>query len=452
VKHSSSFHGGIIMKLSGVRLSHRKSTSNFAPQRLPLPEKVIIPMSMHIGKPAVPTVKIGQRVTVGELIGKADGFVSANIHSSVSGTVKKISEITVSGGAKTSAIEIETDGLQEVWEGIAPPQVNDFESFIKAVNDSSVVGLGGAGFPTFIKLGVKDLSQVKTIIINSAECEPYITSDTRTMLDKAQYISTGIDLLLKYLSPEKVIIGIEDNKKSSIAEMKKIALENPKVEVKVLPSIYPQGGEKVLVYNTTGKIIPKGGLPIDVGAIVINCTTLATIAQYIETGMPLIEKCVTVDGSAVKEPKNVIAPIGTPIEKLFEFCSGFKSEPKKVIYGGPMMGIAVTSLDAPVLKMTNAVIAMDEKEATPPKTTACIKCGKCINHCPLKLDPPAIAKALKLGDYNELKELHADLCMECGCCSYICPAKRPIVQNNKLAKQKLNQYIKEQKSKEEVKN
>ena len=265
------------------------------------------------------------------------------------------------------------------------------------------------------------MSKVEAVVINGAECEPYITSDTRTMLDKADYIEKGIELLQKYLKVPKVIIGIESNKKQCIDKMSQISKRNSDVAVKVLPSVYPQGGEKVLVYNTTGRMIPKGGLPLDVGVIVINCTTLAFIAEYIETGIPLINKCITVDGSAVKEPKNVIAPIGTPLEKLFDFCGGFKSEVKKVLYGGPMMGITVPSLDMPVLKMTNAVIAMDEKEATPPKTTACINCGECVNHCPLRLDPRAIAKAYKLDLCDELKKLCADLCMECGCCAYVCP-------------------------------
>lgn len=439
------------MKLKGIRVPHRKNTADSIPQRLPLPETVTIPMSMHIGKPSLPTVKIGDRVTVGQLIGMADGFISAPIHSSVSGKVKKLDEITMSGGMKATAVVIETDGLQEVCESVKPPVVTDFESFVSAVKESGVVGLGGAGFPTFVKLGVKDLSAIDAVVINAAECEPYITSDTRTMLDKAEYISKGIDLLQKYLKAKRIIIGIENNKKLCIDKMTEIANCKSGVEVKVLPSIYPQGGEKVLVYNTMGKIIPKGGLPLDVGAVVINCTTLSTIAEYMETGMPLVEKCITVDGSAVNEPKNVIAPIGTPLEKLFEFCGGFKSEPKKVLYGGPMMGIAVPSLDAPVLKMTNAVIALDKKDAGPPKTTACINCGECVNHCPLRLDPREIAKAYRLDLCEELKKQCADLCMECGCCAYVCPAKRPIVQTNKLAKAKLNKYLREQKTEKEDK-
>lgn len=431
------------MKLSGVKVPHRKNTADSIPQRIPLPKTVVIPMSMHIGKPAIPVVKAGDRVTVGQLIASSDGFVSAPVHSGVSGTVKKIDELTMTNGAKTKAVVIETDGLQEICETVKPPHITDYQSFVNAVKDSGIVGLGGAGFPTFIKLSVKDIPAVETIVINAAECEPYITSDTRTMLDKADYISKGIDILQRFFSA-KIIIGIENNKKACIQKMSGLASGKENVEVKVLPSVYPQGGEKVLVYNTAGRLVPKGGLPLDVGAIVINCTTLTAIAEYIETGMPLVEKCVTVDGSAVKEPKNVIAPIGTPLENLFDFCSGFRAEPKKVLYGGPMMGIAVPSLDMPVLKMTNAVIAMDEKEARPPKISACINCGECANHCPLRLDPREIAKASKLNMFDELKKLCADLCMECGCCAYVCPAKRPIVQNNKLAKAKLNKYLREQ--------
>lgn len=437
------------MKLSGVRVPHKKNTADCAPTRIPVPQTVTIPMSMHIGKNAVPTVKVGEQVKVGQLIANADGFISSPIHSSVSGTVKKLDQLTMSNGSKSTAVVIETDGLQEKFEGIAPPKVTGFDSFVEAVKQSGVVGLGGAGFPTFVKLAVKDLSKVEAVVINAAECEPYITSDTRTMLDKADYISKGIDALQKYLGAKRIIIGIENNKKPCIEKMQKMASEKTGVEVKVLPSVYPQGGEKVLVYNTTKRIIPKGKLPLDVGVIVINCTTLACIAEYLETGMPLVEKCITVDGSAVKEPKNVIAPIGTPVEKLFEFCGGFKSEPEKVLYGGPMMGISIPSLELPVLKMTNAVIAMDKKEARLPKTTACINCGACVNHCPLKLDPRAIAKAYKLNLGEELEALCADLCMECGCCAYVCPANRHIVQTNKLAKAKLRTYLAEKKAAEE---
>ena len=441
----SSINGGILMKLHGIKVPHKKNTANCVPVRLSVPETVRIPMSMHIGKPAKVAVKRGDTVKVGQLIGEADGFISAPVHSSVSGTVAKIEEMTLSNGAKGQCVVIDTDGEQAVFEGVKPPVVTDLQSFTEAVRQSGAVGLGGAGFPTFVKLSVKDLSKLDAVVINAAECEPYITSDTRTMLDKSDDIMSGIEAVKKYLQPNRFIIGIEKNKPGAIKKMQELASQSEGVEVKVLPSSYPQGGEKVLVFNTVGKIIPKGGLPLDVGVIVINVTTLAFIGNYLKTGMPLVNKCVTVDGSAVKEPKNVIAPIGMSIADVLEQSGGTKSEVAKALYGGPMMGLAVPSLDSPILKNTNAITAMDIKEATPPKTTPCIRCGACLNHCPLRLDPREIARAYKLGSVEDLQTLHVDLCMECGCCSYICPAHRPLVQTNKLAKAllRVNQAKKE---------
>ena len=441
----SSINGGILMKLHGIKVPHKKNTANCVPVRLSVPETVRIPMSMHIGKPAKVAVKRGDTVKVGQLIGEADGFISAPVHSSVSGTVAKIEEMTLSNGAKGQCVVIDTDGEQAVFEGVKPPVVTDLQSFTEAVRQSGAVGLGGAGFPTFVKLSVKDLSKLDAVVINAAECEPYITSDTRTMLDKSDDIMRGIEAVKKYLHPNRFIIGIEKNKPEAIKKMQELASQSKGVEVKVLPSSYPQGGEKVLVFNTVGKIIPKGGLPLDVGVIVINVTTLAFIGNYLKTGMPLVNKCVTVDGSAVKEPKNVIAPIGMSIADVLEQSGGTKSEVAKALYGGPMMGLAVPSLDSPILKNTNAITAMDIKEATPPKTTPCIRCGACLNHCPLRLDPREIARAYKLGSVEDLQTLHVDLCMECGCCSYICPAHRPLVQTNKLAKAllRVNQAKKE---------
>ncbi len=429
------------MRLKTVKVPHKKNTADSKPERLPVPKEVVIPMSMHIGRPARVAVKRGDTVKVGQVIGEADGYVSAPIHASVSGTVKKIDEITMSAGSKVQAVVIESEGEQTLYEEIKPPVISDFKSFTEAVGRSGIVGLGGAGFPTLVKLNVTDLNLVDAVVINAAECEPYITSDTRTMLDKPEYIYKGIEAIKKYMNVNRFIIGIEDNKQECISKMEACFKGDSSVEVKALPACYPQGGEKVLVYNTMGKMVPKGGLPLDVGAVVINVTTLAFIGEYLETGIPLVERCVTVDGSAVKEPKNVIAPIGTPLKELFEFAGGFKSEPKKALYGGPMMGIAVPDLDAPVLKMTNAAIAMDENEAAPPKTTACINCGRCLNHCPLKLDPRAIARAYTLNSGEDLEKLCVDLCMECGCCSYVCPAKRPLVQTNKLAKIVLRNYL-----------
>jgi len=428
------------VKLHGVHVPHRKNTEDSIPRRMPAPPVVTIPMSMHIGAPAKPVVKPGESVQVGQLIAEAGGFVSAPIYASVSGKVKRLEDVLLSGGQFVPGVVIESDGEQTPWTGIQKPEVTDLASFLEAVKASGVVGLGGAGFPTAVKLTVKDISQIEAVIVNGAECEPYITSDTRTMLDRTDEVLDGIALLQKYLQVKRVIIGIENNKPACIEAFRAKCPAGGGIEVKALPAMYPQGGEKVLIYNTIGRIVPEGKLPIDVGAIVINCTTLAALSVYIRTGMPLIEKCVTVDGSAVQTPQNVIVPIGTPLKDVFEFCGGFRAEARKVLYGGPMMGIAVPDLEVPVLKNTNAVIALDEKDAVPPKETACIKCGRCIAHCPLRLMPAEIERAYRLKQPEELEKCKVNLCMECGCCSFICPARRPLVQINKLAKAELRKY------------
>lgn len=441
----------LFKKLHGVRVKHLKNTANVFPQRIALPKTVYIPMTMHIGAPARIIVKAGDTVNVGTLIGESGTGLSSPVHSSVSGSVKKIDEMITIAGNHVPIVVIESDGAQTVDPSISPYAVNSKEEFLDALRKSGIVGLGGAGFPTPIKLNA-DNSKVDTLIINGAECEPYITSDTRTMLDSADDVAYGISLICGFLEIDNVIVGIEKNKPECIASMRK-ALENmPFAKVMPLPSVYPQGGEKVLAYHTTGRVIPQGRLPLDVGLIVINCTTVAAIAKFIKTGMPLVEKCVTVDGSAVNEPKNLIVPIGTPVSELVDACGGFKESPRKVLYGGPMMGIALSDLHSPVLKQTNAVIFMGEKEATPPLVTPCIKCGACIEACPFSLDPVAISKAYKANDPEMLDKLKVDICMECGCCSYVCPAKRNIVQRNKLAKAMLREHRIKQKAQEEKKN
>lgn len=421
-------------RLKGVHAPHRKNTAGMSPVIMDTPKTVTIPTVMHIGAPATVVVKKGDHVDKGTLIAEQNGVVSSLVYASVSGTVTAVGDMLLSNGKTAPAITIETDGENTVAASVVPPVINSREDLINAIRLSGMVGLGGAGFPTYVKFGADKPLEIQELIINGAECEPYITSDSITMVEGAEDIAFALETLIKYLNIEKVIIGIEKNKPEAIASMKKIAEANDKIEVKVLPSQYPQGGEKVLVYHTTGKKIALGKLPIDVGCVVCNSTTIASIGKYLKTGMPLVEKCVTVDGSAVKEPKNIIAPIGASLKDVFEFAGGFKAEPQKVLYGGPMMGISVPSLDAPIIKNTNAILAFAENEAKAPKTTACIKCGACINHCPFGINPPMISKGLKENDFDLVKKAGAELCMECGCCSFVCPAKRPIVQNNKLAK------------------
>ncbi|MBR2847299.1 MAG: electron transport complex subunit RsxC [Clostridia bacterium] len=425
--------------LHGVKTPHKKGTAGMLPVVMTVPATVTIPMNMHIGKPATPVVKAGDAVCVGTLIGEQNGYVSSPVYSSVSGTVKEICEKVQFDGKKGTVIVIESDGLQTVENGIKAPVVTNREELLAAIAKSGIVGLGGAGFPTHVKFAAEP-EKIEELIINGAECEPYITSDTVTMTERADDMAYAIKVLKEILGIKKVIIGIENNKKAAIEKMKELAAKDECVTVKVLPSLYPQGGEKVLIYNTTGKVVETGKLPIDAGCIVCNCTTLASVGEYLKTGMPLVKKCITIDGGAVNEPKNIIAPIGTSIEDVFEFCGGLKENPGKVLYGGPMMGIAVSDLTAPVIKNTNAIIALTEKESVYPKETACIRCGACQNNCPFGINAASVAKAYKEKDFEDLTALGTDTCMLCGCCSFVCPAARPLTQNMRLAKATLAAY------------
>ncbi|MBR6693822.1 MAG: electron transport complex subunit RsxC [Clostridia bacterium] len=420
--------------LSGVHVPHRKNTANTPAQIMPAPSIVTIPMQQHIGAPSVPCVKVGDNVTVGQVIAEPGGYVGTFMHASVSGVVKSIDTVGLTNGAFCPAVVIASDGEMTQCPDIAPIKVESYDDFIAAVRNSGAVGFGGAGFPTSVKLDVKDTSRIDTILINGAECEPYITSDTYTMVNDADSIASGLEMLNRFLDAKRIIIGIEKNKPQCISALREATKDMPYVSVKALSAVYPQGGEKVLIYNILKRIVPEGKLPIDVGVVVLNCTTLAAIAKYISTGMPIVSKCITVDGSAIAEPKNVIVPIGTSIDDVIAFCGGYKTEPKKILYGGPMMGITVNDSSMPILKNNNAILAFDEKDATEPKTTPCIRCGKCVSQCPLALNPVLISKAYRNNDTAALADLKVNLCMECGCCSYTCPTKQPLVQRNKLAK------------------
>ncbi len=430
----------MVSYLRGICTPHRKGTKNGPVLKMDAPKTVTIPMSMHIGKPAVPTVKVGDLVKVGTKIADADGYISSCIYSSVSGKVVKLIDYLMYNGATTTAVVIESDGQMLKDETITPPVINNNKDLVDAVKNAGIVGLGGAGFPTQVKLDV-DPERIEYLVINGAECEPYVTSDTYTMLNRTDDMAFALKAFNQFLGIKNVVIGVEKNNKKAAESMKKMAegIKELSIKVHILPAVYPQGGEKVLVYHTLGKKIASDKLPIDVGCVVLNCTTVATIGAYLQTGMPLTEKCVTVEGGAVKNPQNVITPIGTSIKDLFDFCGGLKEDPAKIIYGGPMMGITVPGLEFSVIKNTNAVLALTEKEAKLPKTTACIRCGACLNTCPFGLAPVSIAQAFEKNDANTLNDLSVKSCMECGCCSFVCPANRPLVQINKMAKQFVNE-------------
>ena len=422
--------------LNGVKVPHSKNTAEMETVKMPVPDKVVIPMKQHMGRECTPTVKLTDLVKVGQIIGDTDAFIGAPIHSSVSGKVTKIDEIIGTDGNLIKAVEITTDKLQEIDESVKVPEVTDLQSFAAAIRASGLVGLGGAGFPTHVKLMPKNLDEVTTLLVNGAECEPYITADNRAMLEDTDDIDEGIKLVKKYMNLSTVIIGIEDNKPQAIAKLQAAVADIEGASVKALKAQYPQGGEKVLIYECTGKIVPEGKLPSDVGCVVMNVSSIAFVAKYMRTGMPLITKRLTVDGDAIAEPKNVEVAIGTSFSDVIDFCGGFKTEPKKIIMGGPMMGFAVPTINYPVLKNNNAILAFSAAktaEAEKPETP-CIRCARCVNACPFSLMPAAIEKAYKAGNVDALKALKVNLCMECGCCAYVCPAKRNLVSVNRLAK------------------
>lgn len=430
--------------LGNTHIPHNKKTTESSPVKMTPPTEVLLPMSQHIGAPATPIVKVGDEVKVGQLIAKPEGYVSAAIHAPVSGKVTKIEDYQLYNGKTVPAIRIESDGLMTVSDEIAPPKVEDGESFIEAIKASGLVGLGGAGFPTAVKLGGAQKGAIDTVVVNVAECEPYITCDTITVMEQQDAICEGIDLLEKYIpSIQKVVFGIEENKPQCIAKVKEYFKGNGKVSVVTLPSLYPQGAEKVLIYNTTKKVVPEGKLPADIGVLVINVTTLTVLANYIKTGMPLVEKCITVDGSAISNPKNIIVPIGTTIRDVLAFMDVDLENVGKVLFGGPMMGVAAQSLEQPVEKRTNALTVLSLQDCVENEATACIHCGRCVYACPMNLNPTIFSKALNMPKEEKmavLEENRINLCMECGCCSYVCPAGRPLVANNRLAKAELREY------------
>lgn len=417
-------------RISAVHVPHCKSTQDMHSEVVAPPESVTLPMSMHSGVPAVPVVSVGDHVYVGQLIAKeGEGRVSSPIHASVSGTVSAVSDVSVS---------IKSDGKMEKDPEMKAPKLETLDDFLDGCRKSGIVGLGGAAYPLHGKWEALRKNKIDTILINGAECEPYCTADNRTMVEDAQHIKQGIEILKRFAGSKEYVIGIEENKPEAIAHLTEVFKDDPAVIVKPLKSVYPQGAKQVLLWNATGKVVAAGQRLASLGVIITNVTTLAKMAHYFETGMPLVDKCISVDGSAVKNPKNIVVPIGTSMEYCFEQCGGFKCQPGRVLDGGPMMGRAVSSLDEPVVKATSALVAMDLKDSVVIEPSACLHCGKCVEACPLNLNPVEFARALDLDDEDEreaiLKKEDVAQCMECGCCAYVCPAHRPLVANNRAAK------------------
>lgn len=400
-----------------------------------LPQQLIIPLSQHIGAPAEPVVNIGDQVFKGQLIAKASAFVSAPVHASTSGRVVAIEPRLHPSGVALPSIILESDG-EDCWA----PDINGFKvadwsnaELLHRIQNAGIVGMGGAAFPTHVKLSPPADKPIDTLVINGVECEPYLTADHRLMLEQAEKIIAGITILRRILGVERTIIGIENNKPDAIAKMKRIGAKHD-IEVQALEVKYPQGAEKQLIAALLDRVVPSGGLPMDVGVVVQNVATAAAVNDAVTLGRPLVDRIVTISGPAIAEAKNMRVRIGTPMSFVVQQCGGTKYDVDKVIMGGPMMGQSQISLDAPVIRGTSGILLFGEKDLPKITPSPCIRCGRCAEVCPLHLLPSTIASYAVLGMFDDAEAHHAHDCMECGCCTFVCPAMRPLVQTLRHAK------------------
>lgn len=424
----------------GVHPADNKSqTENMKIERISMPKMLYIPVLQHIGTPLEPTVAIGEKVLKGQIIADSQAFLVSPIHASTSGTVKKIENYDFPLMGKVKTIFLEPDG-EDKWaegiEGIKDWEKADNTALLAKIKECGIVGIGGASFPTHIKLNPPADAKIDTLLLNGAECEPYLNSDNRLIIEDASRIIEGIKILKKILGVEKAIIGIEDNKKEAIVKLKE-ATSGTGIEVAELHTMYPQGGEKQLIKAVLGREVPSGKLPLNVGVVVQNTGTAAAIYTAIVEGKPLIEKIVTVSGKAVKEPKNILALIGTPISELMDACKTDREVIDKLVMGGPMMGMAQYTADVPVIKGTSGVLALTKEETNRCKPRACIGCGKCVDACPMGLLPIMYARLGEFGIWEEFKTYNIMDCIECGSCAYICPSNRPLTEAIKLGKAKV---------------
>lgn len=428
-----SFKGGIHPL---ARIHHGKYLSEGrAIEKCSVPDEVVLPLSQHIGAPSKPIVSPGDKVDMGQMIAEAGGFVSVPCYASVSGTVKEIAPRPHITGKDSMAIVIENDGEDRLCpdarskgslDALEPKQIIDI------IQNAGIVGMGGAAFPTHVKLSPPPDKPIDTVIVNGAECEPYLTADHRIMLEHPEDVVFGLKAVLKVLGVDRGTIGIENNKRDAIAALTKAAKGEP-VDVATLKVKYPQGAEKQLIYAVTKRQVPSAKLPMDVGAVVINAGTAYQIAQAIKHGTPLFERVVTVTGS-VNTPSNLLVRLGTPISQVIGHVGGLSGKTRKVISGGPMMGLTLHSLDAPVMKGTSGILALDEKMVRPADQSPCIRCGKCVDICPMGLLPYLISANAEKDRFDEAETNNAMDCIECGSCSYVCPANRHLVQGIRLAK------------------
>ncbi|WP_416197682.1 MAG: electron transport complex subunit RsxC [Sporanaerobacter sp.] len=425
----------------GVHVPHNKElTSGIPLKRAKEPEMVVIPLQQHIGAPCEVLVKVGDSVKVGQKIGQAKAFVSAPIHSSVSGIVKKIAPMVSPVGMTVNCIVIESDGSNELDENIKPKGSLDSLSqkeILEIIKEAGITGMGGAGFPTHVKLSPPPEKKIDTIIINGAECEPYLTSDHRLMVERPEKVVFGLKAIMKAVGVENGFIAIENNKPDALKAIRKACEGETNIKVVSLKTKYPQGDEKRIINAVTGRCVPSGGLPMDVGVVVDNVGTANAIAEAILEGKPVYERIVTVTGEGVKEPQNLIVKIGTSFKEVIEQCGGYNGIPGKIIMGGPMMGICQYTDDVPVIKGTSGILILSEEQAKPQPISPCIRCGKCVEVCPVNLQPLYLSKYSLNRDYEKAEEFNALDCVECGSCSFICPAKRPLVESIRVAKREI---------------
>lgn len=418
----------------GIHPYDGKDLTKDKPIRQVLPKgDLVYPLSQHIGAPAVPLVKKGDRVLTGQKIAEAGAFVSAPVHATVSGTVKAIEPRRVVTGDNVMSIVVENDGLYEEVE-YAPAldlQTSTREEIIERIKEAGIVGMGGAGFPTFIKLSPKKPEKIDYVIVNCAECEPYLTSDYRRMIEEPEKLIKGLKVSLSLFPKAQGIMAVEDNKKDCIELLKKMTGDDNRITVKALKTKYPQGAERQLIYAATGRKINSSMLPADAGCVVNNVDTVVAIYYAVFEGKPLMERIVTVTGDAIKHPRNFKVRIGTNYHELIEQAGGFKAEPVKIISGGPMMGFGIFELDVPTTKTASALLCLSKDDVSAMEPTACIKCGRCVEVCPGRVLPNKLMVAAIHGDEETFLKLNGMECCECGCCSFICPAKRPLTQTIK---------------------
>ena len=419
-----TFKGGI-HPYEGKELSKDKAIAEYLPKG-----DVAISMSQHIGAPAKPVVNVGDYVLTGQLIGEASGFISANVHSSVSGKVKTIEPRMLVNGSKATCIIIENDGKFDEVEFEKPKNLEELSKaeIVELVKKAGVVGMGGAGFPTNVKLSPKEPDKIDYVIVNGAECEPYLTSDYRRLIEEPEVVVSGLKVMLKLFDNAKGIIAVEDNKPDAIAKLKELVKSEDRIEVKTLYTKYPQGAERMLINAVTGRRINSSMLPADAGCVVDNVDTVFSIKSAVIDGRPLIKRVITVTGDAINEPQNFLVRTGTNHSELIDAAGGFKEEPEKIISGGPMMGMAMSTIDVPVTKTSSALLCYIEDPLSKVNETNCINCGRCVSVCPGRIIPTRLAEFSERGDMENFVKYNGLECCECGCCSYICPAKRNLTQ------------------------